>query len=643
QPLTQAAVDAMASVADEIALGIDRSRATEGLRASEASTRALIDNMLTGVITTDEKGKIETINPAAIKMFGWSAEELVGQDLTVLLPASVGRDPRAFLRLGHVKALGRVTEWEARRKNGDVFPMELALSDFRTPDGRKHSAGSVRDISERLEIERVKKEFVSTVSHELRTPLTSIRGSLGLIAGGVAGEIPERARALLDIAYKNTERLSRLVNDILDLEKIESGRMELRLDFLELGQILRAVLESNQTYAEQYSVRLAIDGDTSPAWVWVDRDRVIQVFTNLVSNAVKFSPPGAIVTLTRSRVGERVRVSVVDRGPGIPEEFRPRIFQRFQQADSSDTRQKGGTGLGLAITKSIVERLNGEIGFETHLGTGTTFYVDLPEQPAAMIAPEAASGGPRGRHILVCEDDTDHANLLSVILQRGGCQTEIAQSAAEAKALLSQRHFDAMTLHILLPGQDGISLLSELRADERTKELPIVVVSLGRSGDSPSLAGDAFGIIDWLAKPIDASRLLASVRQAAVGKAGTRPRILHVEDDPDVVAVLATLLNDRAEVFAVGTVREAEKALREGNYDLLVLDIELPDGSGLSLLPLLHSTGRPPVPVVVFSAHELSYGVAQAIEATLVKSETSNEEILHTIESLLNLPQPGAA
>jgi PAS domain S-box-containing protein len=640
KPLTSMTLDVMAHVVDEIALGIDRARAAEALRMSEASTRALIDNMLTGVITTDDLGRIETINVAAQKIFGYSPEEIVGQTLAALLPPSQARNSQAFLREARAKALGQVTEWEARRKSGEIFPMELALFDFQTPDGRRHSAGSVRDVSERQEVDRLKQEFVSTVSHELRTPLTSIRGSLGLIVGGAAGEIPAQSRALLDIAYKNTERLGRLVNDILDLEKIESGRMEFRLEFLEIGELLQAVLESNRAFAEQYGIRLELRREAPEAGVWADRDRLVQVFTNLISNAAKFSPKGAAVVMTLSRNRGKVRVSVADRGPGIPDEFRSRIFQRFQQADSSDTRQKGGTGLGLTITKSIVERLSGEILFDSHAGQGTTFHVDLPEHRAPEPQSAVVTRADNKPRILVCEDDYDQANLLSLMLQNAGCQTEIARNAMEAKSFLAQRPFDAMTLDIVLPGQDGVSLIHELRAHERTRDLPIIVVSVDAKAEQAGLTGQAVGVIDWLEKPVDPQRLLAAIRTGGRRATG-RPRILHVEDDADVIQLLKVLLGERAEISTVTTCREAARALREGDFDLMVLDIALPDGSGLDLLPFLHRPPKPPIPVVVFSAHELSHDMARAIKAALVKSRTSNEEIVRTIESLVEFPVPG--
>jgi PAS domain S-box-containing protein len=635
-------------IAERERLHAESANSAEALRVSEASNRAVIDNMLTGLITTDERSVIEIFNPAAEKLFGYSASEIVGRHLSMLLPLGAAQEATGFLREARDKALGQVTEWPARRRNGEIFTMELALFEFQTPDRRRHYAGSVRDVSTAREVERLKGEFVSTVSHELRTPLTSIRGALGLVNGGAAGEIPDRARALLEIAYQNTERLSLLVNDILDLEKLDSGHMDLRVEPLHASIFLESLVEANQAYAIPYGVRLEFVPYAAEVWILADRDRLGQVVTNLVSNAIKFSPGGETVTVSLSRDAARgrVRMTVADRGPGIPDGFRAKIFQRFQQADSSDTRQKGGTGLGLAITKSIVERLGGEISFESIAGDGTSFHVDLPEsttaQPALVPPSKPVEARGPALRILVCEDDPDQANRLSLILQDAGCRTEVARDAARAKALLSERHFDAMTLDIVLPGQDGISLIQELRAGTETRALPIVVVSLDPERGRSQLSGDAFGILDWLGKPVDPERLLAAVGRAGQG-ARARPRILHVEDDPDILTLLATLVQNRADVVSVKTCGEGKRALAEEDFDLLVLDLELPDGRGLDLLPLLHRAGRRPTPVIVFSAHKLSRAMAFDIEAVLTKSQTSNEEILRTIESLVKLPRAGAA
>ena len=372
-------------IAERERLRAESANSAEALRVSEASNRAVIDNMLTGLITTDERSVIEIFNPAAEKLFGYSASEIVGRRLSMLLPLGAAQEAAGFLRQAREKALGQVTEWPARRRNGEIFTMELALFEFQTPDRRRHYAGSVRDVSAAREVERLKGEFVSTVSHELRTPLTSIRGSLGLIAGGAVGELPEQAKKLVAIAYNNSERLVRLINDILDMEKIESGKMRFELQPHRIAPLLEQAVEANRAYGEQLGVQFQIQGAVPDAVVALDSDRFMQVMANLLSNAAKFSPRGRDGgdSLTERREPSDL---VTDRGPGIPEEFRAKIFGKFSQADASDSRQKGGTGLGLSITKSIVERLGGEISFESIAGAGTSFHVDLPESTTAESA-----------------------------------------------------------------------------------------------------------------------------------------------------------------------------------------------------------------------------------------------------------------
>ncbi len=248
-----------------------------------------------------------------------------------------------------------------------------------------------RDIQDRKRVEEMKNDFVSVVSHELRTPLTSIRGSLGLIAGGVAGELPEKARQLVEIAAKNCERLVRLVNDMLDVEKIESGTMGFRFAALELMPLVEQAVDVNRAYAEELGVELRIEEPVEGARVWADADRVLQVMTNLLSNAAKFSPrDGTVEIAVRRGEAGRVRISVKDHGKGISPEFQPLVFERFAQADSSSTRQKGGTGLGLSISKAIVERHGGRIGFASEPGE-TTFTFELPE--LAKSWPEKPGSG----------------------------------------------------------------------------------------------------------------------------------------------------------------------------------------------------------------------------------------------------------
>ena len=252
----------------------------------------------------------------------------------------------------------------------------------------EHSA-TRNQLEEQRRLERLKDEFISIVSHELRTPLTAIHGSLGLVCEGRAGALPPKASQLVDIAYRNSQRLVRLATDLLDLQKIESGSLTFDLRSHDLAGLLEAAVEANQPFGSRFEVALVLADVPRDVQVRVDADRMMQVLTNLLSNAAKFSPPHSRVTLGGERRGGEVRVSVTDRGPGIPRDFRDRIFQRFAQADSSTTRQREGTGLGLSISKAIVEHLGGRIGFESQEGVGTTFFIDLPEAVAVGADPSA--------------------------------------------------------------------------------------------------------------------------------------------------------------------------------------------------------------------------------------------------------------
>ena len=271
---------------------------------------------------------------------------------------------------------------------------ELALRDGRTLDQYtapiRSQEGShfgrvwhFRDISAFKEISRMKDEFVSSVSHELRTPLTSVRGSLDLMASGVLGELPSEAMPLLKVAQNNCDRLVRFINDVLDIEKIEAGRMDFHFEVLELEPLVEQSIETIQPYGDQLDVRFRVESSAPGVQVRVDPDRLFQVMENLLSNAARFSPSGGEVQVALADTDRYVRVSVTDCGPGIAPEFRSQLFERFAQAASPSSRQKGGTGLGLTIARAIVERLGGTIGFLSRTGVGTTFHFDLPKWPAA--------------------------------------------------------------------------------------------------------------------------------------------------------------------------------------------------------------------------------------------------------------------
>jgi signal transduction histidine kinase len=230
----------------------------------------------------------------------------------------------------------------------------------------------------RKEVERLKSEFTAVVSHELRTPLTSIRGSLGLILGALSHTLPQKVKELLEIAQSNCERLVLLINDILDIEKFSAGQMRFDMQTLPLGAVALQAVQANEGYARKFNVRIEL-ASIDPEWqVTVDPDRFVQVMSNLLSNAVKYSPQGGLVRVWSEQRGDHARLNVRDQGPGIPEDFRERIFEKFSQADSSTTREKGGTGLGLHIARRLVEHMQGRIGYESEAGRGSTFWIELP-------------------------------------------------------------------------------------------------------------------------------------------------------------------------------------------------------------------------------------------------------------------------
>ena len=374
---------------------LEQQRINQVLHEETALRQAILDNASLCIISVDTDGIIRTYNKRGEEIYGYTAEEMIGKQTPAILhdmdeikryaaelSSELGRVIEPGLDVFITKPRMGITEereWTLIRKDGSRFPGVLTINAVHDADGEISGyVGIVTDITERKRIEQMKREFVSTVSHELRTPLTSIRGALGLLLGGAAGPLSEQGKEMLVMADRNCARLTLLINDLLDLEKIESGRLEFNFRQLDLIDVARHAIEVNENYARQHNVQLKLHQTLEHAVVRGDENRLMQVFANLISNAVKFSPEDGLVELDVIPTNSGYRASVRDHGAGIPEEFRSRIFERFAQADSSDSREKGGTGLGLSISKVIIDRHGGSIGFATETGVGTTFYFDLP-------------------------------------------------------------------------------------------------------------------------------------------------------------------------------------------------------------------------------------------------------------------------
>lgn len=383
-------LETLNTICSQLGQFIHRRHSEDALEASQARLHAILANMAEAVIVADMSGVVTESNPAAERIFGYDRLSTSVHDWT----ESCGIFDSSKKTSYPVKDLpifqaitGRGVDGAEMFIRNDIVPSGIWVSatgrPLRDPDGQLIGGIMVlRDISERKLAEKRVSEFYSMVSHELRTPLTAIRASLGLMQGGVAGDLSEMSRQLVDIGREECDRLIRLINDILDIRKIEAGKLELKLIEVKPAQLIQTAMEGMKTVAEESGISLSADS-SAVGIITCDEDRILQVLTNLVSNAIKFSPAGAKVLVNSEWLdSEWMRFAVVDQGSGIPADQMQRLFQKFQQLDQSDTRSKGGTGLGLAICKAIVEEHHGKIGVHSVVGKGSTFFFDLPrEQP----------------------------------------------------------------------------------------------------------------------------------------------------------------------------------------------------------------------------------------------------------------------
>ncbi len=607
-----------------------RLRNENALLESAQLVKSIVETVVDAILTIDARGCVRSFNPAAERMFGYLAGEVIGGNVKLLMPEPYQSEHDGYLdryaktRQAHFIGSGR--EVLGRRKDGSVFPIEVTVSEMQI-SGKAMFTGIVRDISERKKHERMKSEFVSTVSHELRTPLTSIRGALGLVLGKFSSGLPDKARQLLETANRNSIRLTLLINDILDLEKIESGQMDLDLKSADLVALVRQAITANEGYAHQHGVHLRLVAAPERASVRADDHRMAQVFANLLSNAIKYSHKGGAVEVSVLARDPIYRVSVRDHGRGIPQEFRSRMFQRFSQADSSDTREKGGTGLGLSITKAIVEQHGGQIDYLSVEGEGTDFFFELPALQEQTEPAEATDGRPC---MLICEDNPDVTTVLSELLAHEGISSDRAATAAEAMDLLRRNTYRALLVDLGLPDMDGSVLIQKLRDVEATRNLPIIVVSGRARGDSGVLNYETLDVLDWIQKPVDRERLAQALAQAL--RKSKLPRVLHVEDDADVIEVIRSLLEDTVDYVYANSLAQARRRLEQEQFDLVLLDLFLPDGSGAELINFIGKGTQ----VVIFSGEAPSNALSRQVSATLIKAATSNERLLATIKNVLN-------
>jgi PAS domain S-box-containing protein len=599
-----AAVETVAaSLGQMMARSHERGRADELYRQQEI----LLDSVTDGICGVDRRGFISFANPAAARLLGADAESLTGKPLHALVHGAAplnrqcSEDCPLRRATGHNKAAAG--EDSFFRANGASFPAEYVLTPIADQGRFAGSVLSFRDISQRYALDRLKDEFISTVSHELRTPLTSIRGALGLLSSGMLGEVNDKASNLLRIALTNSDRLVRLINDILDLERIQSGREPLAFRPVHLEHIVRQAIDGMAPVAEAAGVQLI--HDKTEAEIAADADRLLQVITNLLSNAVKFSPPNSTISVMMRAGASGVTLSVIDQGRGIPADKLEAVFGRFQQVDASDSRQKGGSGLGLAICRTIVQQHSGRIWAERNPVRGSTFRVFLPYQPPPLepVKPTFDYETGQGTVLLADANPASRPHIAAMLTSHG--YRVVETTSVEETLAAAHDGVEAVLLDTSLDGMNGWEILPMLRRLNPEARTPIVLLSVDKRQDPAALPGDAEG---WVANRLSEDALLGELGRVLCGP-GETARILVVEDDVDLARVIGDVfLRDAIDVQLAHTLQSALDACFTFQPHLLVLDIGLPDGDGFNVVDWLRKhENLARLPLVVYSGRDLSH------------------------------------
>jgi PAS domain S-box-containing protein len=651
QELNSTQLQMLNAIGSQFGQFIERQQAEERLRDREM----LFQNLVTNIreifwISSARPGdnKVLYVSPAFEEVWGRPVSEVyqrANSYLDAVIPEDIARVKN------HVIAdmySGSAIEFRIKRPDGTIRWVWGRWSPVMGTDGKPDRlVGIVHDISERKEMERRVSEFYSTVSHELRTPLTSIRASLGLLEGGLAGALSAKASKLVNIARSECDRLIRLINDILDIRKIEAGKLELRLQPVPVKKIVDLTIQSTAGMAFEYGVKL-VSNITSEREIRADQDRLIQVLTNLVSNALKFSPKDGEVLLKVEDYGSFCRFSVTDKGAGIPEDQLSKLFGLFQQLDSTDSRPKGGTGLGLAISKAIVEQHGGVIGVDTKPGRGSTFYFDIPAASFKLRVTDAEEQDDSvpalstecdTRRVLLVEDDEKLVEVLKQLLESEDYSVDVARTIAEADVSMRRGVHVAVVLDVHLPDGNGLEWMRRTREAKLMENVPVVVLT-GQANDN-SYGGP--WLIDWLRKPVDIGSLLESLKVAIAQHpiASVGPQVLIVEDDSSTREIIVHQLKEvgiSAMEAASGTM--ALEMVRECKPDLIILDLGLPGLDGFELVHNLEHGELHSVPLLVYTSRDLSGAEMDELQLGLtkhlIKSKTSQAEFLGAVKDLLS-------
>ncbi len=599
----------------------------ETLGALNRRVEAVLNATNDGILMFNRGGGISVFNEKAAALFGVDADVVMDQTFEQAGPLLFARFQKPHDVRDHLRALLSDPEAVTDTNYELVEPQWRVLRVYSAPVRGETDSGQgsgdvlgrivvLRDITREATVDRMKTEFISVVSHELRTPLTAIKGYVDLILGGQTGPLGDLQREFLGIVQNSTTRLSALINDMLDISRIESGRVEVRREPVDYAKVARDAASVLANQAEEKRIELSLNIAPDLPHVSGDSDRISQILINLLSNAIKYTPHGGSVTVKIEAGQTFVTTCIADTGIGITPEDQQRLFQKFFRADNSTTREAGGTGLGLAITRALVEKLNGVIWVESEVGKGSRFYFTLPTvadstRPAApdstqeIASPSSPPVGPQGElaapladreaprtarpsGLIMCvDDDPAIVTLLTHQLGKRGFGTVGATSGAEALRRARDLKPDAITLDLMMPGIDGFTVLRKLKADPQTRAIPVVLVSALSGDGSRHELSDAFA---FLRKPVEEAHLTDTL-QAALASWRQPPTVLVAGDDCLAASLREHLKgkNDAARVLVAASRDEAEKQVAETPPDLVVVDVAATDGDAAGIIAALRA------------------------------------------------------
>jgi PAS domain S-box-containing protein len=578
--------------------------------AEAGKNQAILEGIADGVIVFDQQGKALVANPAIGRLLERPSERLLGADIGALMADEVEDADQA-------KVVDLLKERGSRRSSAKFAwgqkTLSVSFAPVRSASGGVSGTVAVfRDFTREAEVDRMKSDFVSVVSHEVRTPLTSIKGYLDLVLMGASGPLNKQQQSFLSIAKSNAERLHELVSDLLDISRIESGKVELDIQVVSLPQVAAQVASSLEPEFRARGLTLTLDVPASLPEIFGDRGRIGQILSNLVSNAYKYTREGG-ATIRARAVGTTLQVDVIDTGVGIVQEDLGKLFTRFFRAEDAMVRQQPGTGLGLNITKSLVELHGGLIWVTSKPGVGSTFSFTLP-LPAGLVhmAPTeampvdepAALGIPSGPWIMVVDDEPDVAQLFRYQLQKAGYRVTVVTQGSRVVEVARQLQPELITLDLLMD-VDGLTVLQDLKSDPATARIPVVIVSVIPEAHE----GLALGAVDYLVKPLDEQTLLICVQRILDQLNGdSQHKILVVDDEIDIVGWLKHSLSHYG--YQVSEAYDGVQALESVTADppdLILLDLKMPRMDGRATIRRLREdeTTRH-IPIVVLSANSVS-------------------------------------